>query len=77
MVLADGAGLAGTGAAIGLGLAFLATRWLRTLLFGITPLDLPAFLIAASILLAGCLSASYLPARRATRIDPMRVLREH
>jgi len=50
---------------------------MRTLLFGITPLDPPAFLVSASILLAGCLLASYLPARLATRIDPMRALREH
>jgi putative ABC transport system permease protein len=77
MVLADGAALAGTGVVIGLTLALIATRWMRTLLFGITPLDPPAFLVSASILLAGCLLASYLPARLATRIDPMRALREH
>ena len=39
IVLADGAGLATVGTVIGLGLAFLAARWWRTLLFGITPLD--------------------------------------
>ncbi len=77
MVLADGARLAVAGAMVGLSLAFVATRWLRTLLFGISPLDLPTFLISTAVLLAGCLSASYLPARRATRIDPMSVLREH
>ncbi len=67
--------LVGIGLALGLGVAAALTRVLRTLLFQVEPLDLPTF-VSVSLFLAGiALLASYLPARRAARIDPMTALR--
>ncbi|HTP33342.1 MAG TPA: ABC transporter permease [Candidatus Acidoferrales bacterium] len=67
--------LAGCGVAIGLGAAWGATRWISTQLFGIQPTDL-ATMAAAALGIAGIAAlAGYLPARRATGIDPMRALR--
>jgi predicted permease len=63
------------GVVVGLGAAALATRYLKTLLFGITPLDPPTFFVGALVLTAVALLTCYLPARRATRIDPMLALR--
>jgi ABC-type antimicrobial peptide transport system permease subunit len=74
-ILRQGAWLAGGGIVIGTALAVGATRLLRTLLFGVTPLDGASFVIAAAALLLVALAAAYLPARRAARIDPQRALR--
>jgi predicted permease len=75
LVLAEGLWLAGLGAAIGLAGAMAATRRLRGLLFGVHPLD-PAAMLAAALLLVGASAlASYLPARRAMRVDPVTLLR--
>jgi putative ABC transport system permease protein len=63
------------GILIGLGGAALATRYLKTLLFGITPLDPTTFVAAPIVLATVALLTCYLPARRATRIDPMIALR--
>jgi predicted permease len=63
------------GVVIGLGVAAIATRYLKTLLFGITPLDPATFVAAPIVLAAVALLTCYLPARRATRIDPMIALR--
>jgi putative ABC transport system permease protein len=64
-------------AGLGLGLAasVALTRLISDLLFGVTPLDLPTFAGVSLLLLAVALLASYIPARRATRIDPMVALR--
>jgi ABC-type antimicrobial peptide transport system permease subunit len=75
LVLGEGLRLAGLGAAIGLASALLATRLLRGLLFGVHALD-PASMLGAALLLVGVSAlASYLPARRATRVDPVAMLR--
>lgn len=75
LVLREGLALALLGIALGAGGALLATRLLRGLLFGITPTD-PLVFGGVALLLAGtALVASWLPARRAARLDPMRVLR--
>jgi putative ABC transport system permease protein len=75
LVLGEGLRLAGLGATIGLAAAMALTRLLRGLLFGVHPLD-PASLLAAVLLLVGVSAlASYLPARRATRVDPVAMLR--
>jgi putative ABC transport system permease protein len=63
------------GVVVGLGAAAIVTRYLKTLLFGITPLDAATFVTAAVVLMAVALLTCYVPARRATRIDPMIALR--
>jgi putative ABC transport system permease protein len=61
--------------AIGLGAALLLTRFLSSLLYGVSPTD-PVTLGGISLLLASVvLLASYIPARRATKIDPLEALR--
>ena len=76
LVLRETAMLAAVGLAIGTGLAVWAGRAAATLLFGLKPYD-PVTLAGASILLAGiALLASYGPAHRASRLEPMQALRE-
>ncbi|HEY7336870.1 MAG TPA: ABC transporter permease [Bryobacteraceae bacterium] len=67
--------LALTGAAIGLGAAAAATRLMKTLLFGVTALDPVTFAAVALVLIGAAALASYLPARRATLVDPVDALR--
>ena len=63
------------GIAIGIAGALATTRILRNLLFEITPTDVPTFVgVGATILVAG-IAAGYIPARRATRVDPLLALR--
>ena len=64
------------GTAIGLGVAFAASEWLRPLLFGVAPRAVGTFAMLTALLLAVCLGASLLAAWRATRIDPLVALRE-
>jgi predicted lysophospholipase L1 biosynthesis ABC-type transport system permease subunit len=75
MVLRQGLGLIGLGLAIGLAGAFAVTRTLTTLLFGVRPTDPYTFGAVAALLFTVGLVASYIPARRATRVDPMVALR--
>ncbi|MFB3776289.1 MAG: ADOP family duplicated permease [Bryobacteraceae bacterium] len=75
MVVRRGAWLGLAGVAIGLPLALGAARLLRSLLFGVGPHDAGVLAGVSGLLLAVALAASYLPARRATRIDPMETLR--
>jgi len=63
------------GLTIGLGVALAASRVMRRLLFGIEPSDATTYALVAVGLLGVALLASYLPARRAARIDPVRALR--
>jgi putative ABC transport system permease protein len=75
LVLRDGALLGGIGILIGLVGALAVTRFLRNMLFGISPFD-PASFAAVSLMLAGiALVASYVPARRAAKVDPVEALR--
>jgi predicted permease len=75
MVLGQGLGMAAMGVGIGIALSLAFTRLLQNLLFEIKPND-PLTLIAASAFLAGvALLASYIPAQRASRVDPMIALR--
>ena len=75
LVLAEAGVTAAAGAALGVGAAVALTRRLQALLFETSPLD-PAVFVAVSTLLVGvCLLASWLPARRAGRVDPLTALR--
>jgi len=75
LVVGRGMILAGAGSAIGLAGAFWLTRWLQTLLFRVTPTDPLTFAAVLGVLLAVALAACYIPARRATRVDPVTALR--
>jgi putative ABC transport system permease protein len=75
LVLVEAAALAGTGVAIGIAGALATTRLMSTLLFGVTPTDASTFAAISAFLVATALFASYVPARRATRVDPMTALR--
>ena len=75
LVLGQGLTLAVVGVAIGVAGAFATTRFLRTLLFGITVTD-PVTYAGITVLLTGvALLACWIPARRAIRVDPMTALR--
>jgi putative ABC transport system permease protein len=75
LVLRQGLAAAVPGAAIGMVAALALCRLLSGLLYGVSPFDPPSMLFAPAVLLAAALTASYLPARRAARMDPLRVLR--
>ena len=72
-----GHGLRLTAAGVGLGLAgaLAGSHLLQTLLFGVRPTDALTFCVVSAVLGAVALAASYLPARRASRVDPMVALR--
>jgi ABC-type antimicrobial peptide transport system permease subunit len=75
MVLRDSFVVIALGVAMGLPLAFGTTRWLESFLFGIGEMDPLAIAAAVLLIVAIALPASYLPARRAARVDPMRAVR--
>ncbi len=75
LVMKQGAAMVALGVIAGLAVAFALTRLMASLLFGITVTDLPAFVGVTAILAAVALAACYVPARRATRVDPMQTLR--
>jgi predicted permease len=74
-ILAEGTRLTLLGLAIGLGISLAATRVLSSLLFGVRATDPFSYLGAALLFLAVAALASYLPARRAARVDPVDALR--
>jgi ABC-type antimicrobial peptide transport system permease subunit len=67
--------LTSVGVVIGLIAAFSLVPLMRTLLFGVRPFDLRTFLAVPLILAAAAVLASYLPARRASSVDPSQTLR--
>ena len=75
MVLGQGAKMALTGVGIGIGGAFGLTPLMRSLLFGVTAQDPQTFAAVAALLILVALLACYIPARRATRVDPLVALR--
>ena len=75
LVVGKGMALAIIGAVIGLGASLALTRLMRSLLFEVTPTDWLTFAIASTVLLTVALLACYIPARRATKVDPLTALR--
>jgi ABC-type antimicrobial peptide transport system permease subunit len=76
MVLRQGMELTGAGVVLGLLGAAALTRVMASLLFGVSTTDLLTFTTVPLILIATAMLASYLPARRATRVDPVVALRD-
>ena len=75
MVAARALWLAGAGVICGVGGALALTRLMKALLFGVTPTDGWTFATVAVVLVAVTLAASYVPAWRASRVDPTVALR--
>jgi putative ABC transport system permease protein len=75
LVVGDGLRLALAGVVVGVAGSLLVARWLTTLLFGIQAGDPATFIATAALLLTVAGLASYVPARRAARVDPMEALR--
>jgi ABC-type antimicrobial peptide transport system permease subunit len=75
MILGETSRLVGAGLALGGGLAYVATRLIDSRLYGVAPEDPLTIALAIAALLLVALGASYLPARRASRLDPIVALR--
>jgi putative ABC transport system permease protein len=75
LVLREGVGVAGLGIGIGVALALWATRWVKPLLFEVSPTEPAIYVVVAFTLLSVAALASWVPARRATRVDPNVALR--
>jgi putative ABC transport system permease protein len=75
MFLRQGLTLSAAGLAIGLVAALVLTRLMSSLLFGISSTDVVTYVAAIGVILAAAALASYLPARRASAIDPMNTLK--
>jgi putative ABC transport system permease protein len=75
LIVASGVKLAATGIVLGLGASFFLMRFIRHLLFGVTTTDPITMLIVSAALFSAASAASYLPARRAARMDPLASIR--
>jgi ABC-type antimicrobial peptide transport system permease subunit len=75
LVIGQGMLLAGIGAVLGLAASVAFSRFLKNQLFQVSAFDPLTFTATAFILIAAALLATYIPARRATRVDPMEALR--
>ena len=75
MVISDGLKVVGAGVAVGLLVALWAGKFVAPLLFSVSPRDPSVFVIVATTLIGVAIAASWMPARRASRVDPNVVLR--
>ena len=75
MVLREVLALAAAGLAIGMAVALITSKFVASFLYGMKPNDPLALTLAAMTLLGAALLAGYVPARKASRIDPMVALR--
>jgi ABC-type antimicrobial peptide transport system permease subunit len=75
MLMGSGLKLVGLGAAFGVVASLVATPALATLLFGVRPTDVVSFVGMPLVLIVVATLAAYVPARRASRIDPVRALK--
>jgi putative ABC transport system permease protein len=75
LVLSDGLKLVAAGVALGLTIAFVLARFLETQLFGVTAHDPGTFIAVPTLLICAAIVGCLIPARRATRVDPMTALR--
>jgi ABC-type antimicrobial peptide transport system permease subunit len=75
MVVAQGGRVAAIGVVVGVIASLAVTRVLDSMLFGVRAIDVPTFLGMAGIMILVALVASYIPARRASSVDPMTSLR--
>jgi predicted permease len=76
MIVRDGGRLVVFGVALGLGGAFAATRFLRSLLFGVSTTEPLVFAAASAVIAGTAMLASWIPARAATRADPLEIVRD-
>jgi predicted permease len=75
LVMGQGLRLAAAGIGLGLAGALAANRFLKSLLFGIAPTDLPTFAVALLVVAAAAVAACWLPAKKATRVNPIEALK--
>jgi len=75
LVIKQGLILASVGVALGIAASYFLTRLMSSLLFGIAPTDLATFVFSAALLVVTALVGTYLPARHATKVDPLVALR--
>ncbi len=75
LVLREGMTMAAAGVALGTAISYAGARTMATLLYGVAPTDAVSFALASGCLLLFALIASYLPTRKATRVDPVVALR--
>jgi predicted permease len=75
MIVREGLFLALGGTAIGLAIAFVLSRWIESFFFEVKPCDPPTYIVVTVLLLATALVACLIPARHASRVDPMVALR--
>jgi predicted permease len=75
LVIGQALTLSGMGVIVGLAGSLAATRYLEGMLFGVTPFDVPTFVAVSFLFIVVALAAAYIPARRATQVDPVIALR--
>jgi ABC-type antimicrobial peptide transport system permease subunit len=73
-ILREAAALAFVGVVVGMAGALALQRMVAGFLFGVMPTDVPTFAVVVAVLAAACLLASYVPARRAARVDPTELM---